>query len=200
MSLIEILEYQYEDLNRLLEPVYKQLDGLTEQKNKLEYKKFLIRRQMENYLFEFHEQQLEQNYNSSIHLDTLTIEDLPTLPLRIINQLTVKHYGIDLNQLPPSTEFNDLTPREYKDAVIERMKAESCRYCQQLNHKKKQCPLLQQKYCERCNENGHDMYHCLKMKDKKKFCQRCNEYGHNIYRCPKNKNAKSQTRKLHNLL
>jgi hypothetical protein len=199
MSILEILESQYEDLRRLQEPIYRQLDLLVEQKNNLEYQEFLIRRRIQNYFFELQEHELEQFYEPR-DLDILKIEDLPHLPLRIINELTIKYYGIDLAQLPCSTEFTDLTPKEYKEAVLERMEAESCRYCHQLNHKKKQCPLLQYKYCEHCNENGHDMYHCLKTKDKKKFCQRCNEYGHNIYRCPKNKNNKSNIRKLHNLL
>jgi hypothetical protein len=154
---------------------------------------------MQNHLFELEEQRLEQNL-VPMDLETIKVDDLVKLPLRVINDLTIKHYGIDLALLDHSTEFTDLTPKEYKTAVIERMKMESCRYCHQIDHKKKQCPLLQQKYCESCGETGHDLYHCLRTKDKKKFCQRCNEYGHTIYRCPQNKNVKSQTRKLHNLL
>lgn len=192
MSLIDILQYQYEEIRR-------QLRVINEKKYDLEYQEFLIRRQIENYLFELDEQELEKNY-IPLDLDIIKFQDLNKLPLRIINELTIKNYGIDLNQLPRSTEFTDFTPKEYKEIVINRMQLDSCRYCHQINHTKKQCPLLEHKYCERCNENGHDMYHCLRTKDKKKFCQRCNEYGHNIYGCPKNTNTKSKIRKLHNLL
>ncbi len=161
MEEIVLLHQEYDYIHKIKTPIIEQIRNLEIQKNELEYHEFVIQQQIAK--IDFSNEDAENEKNFPLDFENLKIEDLDSLPLSAFHHLTKEKYGIDIETLKTGDFYTDLSPKKYKEFLIQRIIAnESCRYCHNINHLKDDCPVLKKKFCQRCNTYGHDNYHCPK--------------------------------------
>lgn len=84
--------------------------------------------------------------NRNIDICQLSTNDLPQLPLRIIDQIVQSKYGVHKLKFYSSLDGSQelyLLPEEYREAVIYRLTTtDSCRHCRSLFHSEISCPNL----------------------------------------------------------
>lgn len=117
----------------------------------------------------YHDNQCKELRWVHKELDMIVSQDLDVCPASVLDQLVLNKYKVEkvIFWSPLRTECGHheltLTPPQYYNNIIRKLKSGSCIKCYSLDHTVENCPKhIPPILCEMCFEEGHSKYCCTK--------------------------------------
>ncbi len=169
-----VIRLESQQINQRLSETNDRILAIQEQIRKLQIESLFLLSQKETLEkqlqgeLKYDELQRQKNWDiSERSINTVTEPELEYLPISILRQSFYYRNG---SALEPA---ESLTRQE----LINKLRRTVCRYCRSIFHEINKCPVLAEKFCLRCLNKGHTIWHCPT------YCCYCKINGHNRAIC-----------------